>query len=283
MKTLSPKSPIRLKNRTCPYCSEPIDSGKEFDEDHVVGRRFVPKGSLQGQWCLIVNACKECNRKKSDLEDDISAITLNAHDHAAPELADLAAHKASRSFSRDTGKLVADSYQERTLSSKFAGLSIDVGLVVPPQIADERTSALAHMHLLAFYYFASYNESRRVGGFPIHPSWKLDGSFKSDWGNPLAVEFMKLTKNWDPIIHAIGASGFFKISIKRDSATMPRLWSVAIEWNQSYRTIGLIGAESDVQSIADCLPQREFTPVSPMEAFTKETPLDDQQDTLFAA
>ena len=42
----------------------------------MIGRRFVPKGKLNNQWNLIVRVCIKCNNKKSDLEDDISAISM---------------------------------------------------------------------------------------------------------------------------------------------------------------------------------------------------------------
>jgi hypothetical protein len=41
-----------------------------------VSKKLVPKGKLDRQWNLIVRACRDCNRRKSALEDDISAITM---------------------------------------------------------------------------------------------------------------------------------------------------------------------------------------------------------------
>jgi hypothetical protein len=38
--------------------------------------KFVPKGTLENQWNLILNACRNCNGRKADLENDISAITM---------------------------------------------------------------------------------------------------------------------------------------------------------------------------------------------------------------
>jgi hypothetical protein len=68
-------SPEVLSNITCAYCGEDLSTETE-DTEHVVGRRFVPKGSLDGAWNIILKACKRCNREKGDLEDDISAITM---------------------------------------------------------------------------------------------------------------------------------------------------------------------------------------------------------------
>jgi hypothetical protein len=76
MKTLT--QPILLRNLNCIYCGNPFDddSGVRKTREHVIGRSFVPRGSLENQWNLIANACESCNRSKSALEDDISAITL---------------------------------------------------------------------------------------------------------------------------------------------------------------------------------------------------------------
>jgi hypothetical protein len=38
--------------------------------------RFVPKRSFAKGWALIIRSCLRCNNEKSDLEDDIAAITL---------------------------------------------------------------------------------------------------------------------------------------------------------------------------------------------------------------
>ena len=66
---------IRLDNITCPYCGIAL-TNETSSKEHVIGRHFVSKGTLHGNWNLIVNACNSYNGIKSDLEDDISAITL---------------------------------------------------------------------------------------------------------------------------------------------------------------------------------------------------------------
>src|SRR6266852_1995241 len=66
----------KLANITCVYCGREETSEQPLTDEHVVGRRFVPKGSFATGWALIARACEDCNNEKSDLEDDISAITL---------------------------------------------------------------------------------------------------------------------------------------------------------------------------------------------------------------
>lgn len=66
---------ILLDNISCVYCGIKLHKQNRTRE-HVVGRRFVPKGTLHQNWNLIVQACKSCNNETSDLENDISAITM---------------------------------------------------------------------------------------------------------------------------------------------------------------------------------------------------------------
>ncbi|MGY4282022.1 5-methylcytosine-specific restriction endonuclease McrA [Bradyrhizobium sp. LM2.7] len=67
MNVLPPNRAVRLDNRTCLYCGLVEAEENPFTVEHVVGRRFVPKGSLDKSWALIGNACLRCNNKKSDL------------------------------------------------------------------------------------------------------------------------------------------------------------------------------------------------------------------------
>jgi hypothetical protein len=76
----SPKKAILLRNRNCCYCGDLLkDVGST--KEHVIGRNFVPTNTLDGQWSLILRACLRCNRNKSKLENDISAITMQSDGH----------------------------------------------------------------------------------------------------------------------------------------------------------------------------------------------------------
>lgn len=72
----SPRHRVVKRNILCAYCGTPLAPFGGGEQEHVIGRRFVPKGTLSGQWNLIVKACPTCNDHKADLEDDISAITM---------------------------------------------------------------------------------------------------------------------------------------------------------------------------------------------------------------
>jgi hypothetical protein len=50
---LDPAKTVRLYNSTCVFCSRPFGKEVKRTADHIVGRRFVPRGSLNGHWNLI--------------------------------------------------------------------------------------------------------------------------------------------------------------------------------------------------------------------------------------
>lgn len=110
-----PNKPIRLRNTSCAYCGVTNSADNPLEREHVIGRRFVPKGTLARGWSLQVRACRRCNGEKADLENDISAITLlRGHGRAREEgvSPELIIRKATRSISRRTKKPVAESSEE---------------------------------------------------------------------------------------------------------------------------------------------------------------------------
>src|SRR3954452_9491309 len=70
-----PNDGKKLHNITCPYCGTTGDL-IPFQNEHVVGGKLVPRGSLQKGWYRQLRACETCNSEKSSSEDDISAITM---------------------------------------------------------------------------------------------------------------------------------------------------------------------------------------------------------------
>jgi len=146
--------PVILKNVTCPYCG--IELTKETQsKEHVIGRRFVPKGTLNNCTNIRLFACTPCNNLKSDLEDDISAISLyNSLQHGSPDvkLQQLVAHKAQMSRSRKTKKLIYDSHEHLQVSGKlFEIADFNCQFLAPPQIDIQRAFKLATLHLQALF------------------------------------------------------------------------------------------------------------------------------------
>ena len=117
----------------------------------------MPVGSLNNNWNLILWACLKCNGRKSDLEDDIAAISMHFHTAGLPIMADSRARaealrRGGKSGSRKTGKAVAASGVELKMS---ANLGADAKLTFtfngPPQFDDERVYELARLQMMAFF------------------------------------------------------------------------------------------------------------------------------------
>lgn len=163
---LKPNLPVILDNCICVYCADPL-SGDAMTKEHVVGRNFVPKGTLNGNWNLITFACERCNNLKADLEKDISAITMLPHVadksvQANLRVAEIASRKADGAFSRYTGRSVRESREELTLQGSVgSNISMSVNLVSHPHIDDSRAFALSQMHLTSFFFFITYDRAAR--------------------------------------------------------------------------------------------------------------------------
>lgn len=185
VKELPANRAIVLRNITCAYCGRNFDVDVRPTKEHVIGRRFVPKGCLVGQWSLILNACGLCNGDKANLEDDISVITMMP-DHLGRYHFDDAriraevARKAAKACSRHTGKPVSESHENLQLKSEFGPASFTFNLVAPAQAEEIRLFRLAHYHFLGFFYFITYQAETRRGGFvqgsfyPMVAAWRGD-------------------------------------------------------------------------------------------------------------
>jgi hypothetical protein len=283
-----PNSPIILDNGTCVYCGTEL-TPSSVTREHVIGRRFVPKGKLKGQWNLIVRACKPCNGKKSDLEDDISAISMQADAlgrYALPDhiLAKEAARKARRSISRRTSKPIKDSFEKLKIKGSLVpGVEFTFDLTAPPQIQSERIFELARMQLMAFFYWITYNHETKRGGFWLGSFFPVLEAIRSDWGNPVHRAFMDAVLNWELRVLAIGADGFFKVAIRRHPTEV--CWSWALEWNHKYRMVGFFGEQEAAQTVANTFPPMEaVTLTRGPNDYTRvcyETALNEEEDNLF--
>lgn len=109
----SNKKVITVGSRQCAYCGVLFRVEIASTSDHVVGRKFVPKGQLACHWNLLLNACRQCNGDKADLEDDISVISMmsgmNLGIPTDPLIIAEIKRKSGRAVSRRTGKVVAKS------------------------------------------------------------------------------------------------------------------------------------------------------------------------------
>lgn len=282
-------SVVVLKNLRCVYCGTWFDTLKPTKE-HVIGRRFVPKGKLNGQWNLIVQACKACNRRKSDLENDISGITLFPDQwgkHADPEDVDAlesSRRKATNCISAITGLPIKDSIPRFTIKVPLApGATLTFNMTANPELSEDRVYELARLHCMAFFFFVTYDAGKKVGGYWLGEFLPLMETVRADWGNPVMRTFAEAVVNWEPRVYAVTADGFFKIVIRRHPEAV--CWSWALEWNKTRRVIGFFGDVETAQVIASSFPKIEMNALkehpNKYMRFRLDVPITEEEDVLF--
>ena len=278
---------IILKNITCPYCGD-ILRDDDNTKEHVIGRRFIPKGKLDGCWNLIVRACEKCNSDKSHLENDISAITLAGKlwfsSDGSEEKVRAEAQRKSKSVSKKTGKSVLHSQEELNFEGPFpSGVTIKCSMVGPPQIEGDRLYELARLQMMAFFYFITFNCETNKGGFwPVgfHP---LSVVHYEDWGNSLQKAFMSAVANWEPRLIGNTADGYFRSIIRRHPSA--ECWSWAVEWNKNYRVVGFFGSRRSAEEIVKSFQPPEMTNLVNVDnlhlRYRSEVKLAEEDDLLF--
>lgn len=279
---------IVLDNVTCPYCGELLTESNNTKE-HVIGRRFVPKGALNQNWNLIIRACRKCNSEKSLLENDISAITLAGKHWFDPRNAEEgeimeARRKAKNSTSRRTGRPVESSQEEINIEVPLGpGVVFKFNMFAPPQIDQERLFSLARMQMMAFFYFITYNHETKRGGFWPNGFYLVSEAHHGDWGNALHRSFMKAVVTWEPRWIGNTAEGYFKSIIRRHPDA--ECWSWALEWNNNYRVVGFFGDKGVAKTIVNEFekPQMSFSQTNDGNAFhyRSDAALNEDEDSLF--
>ena len=260
------------------------------EKEHVIGRRFVPKGKLNGNWNLIVNACQTCNGIKGDMENDISAITMQSNalgrfGHDDPTGISEASRKAENSFSRRTKKLVKNSHEQFKVHMPMGNhTSMTIGFTGPAQADQERIFHLAQAQLMGFFYWITYHHSDKRGYFWLGNFYPIMASSRSDWGNTVLRAFSIKVVNWETRVIGSTADGFYKIAIRKHPEAI--CWSWSLEWNHSLRVIGFFGDFEIITNIIEDLPKLKMQEISGGPNATiryhKETPLaESDEDKLF--
>jgi hypothetical protein len=286
---MAPNRAVRLHNRICPYCAAPLTK-KTRTKEHVIGRRFVPRGKLDGNWNLIVWACLRCNREKADLEDDLSCISMlpdcyGQYAEADPVLIADSVRKAQRSISRRTKRPIADSAEHVTINNMLApGVQMTFNLVSPPQASSERVFDLARLQLMGFFFWNSFDSKEQVGRFWLGGFHPIIEAKRADWGNSVHRGFMETVISWDPRVIATSADGYFKVAIRKHRSEI--CWSWALEWNRQFRVVGFFGNRSVAEAVAQKFLHLEKRTIyqngRDWIKMRNEQPLADQHDILFA-
>jgi len=296
MPELPMNKPTRLRNTTCIYCGRPFGTERRRTKEHVIARRFVPHVSFDGQWNLIVNACSKCNGAKSDLENDVSAISMQPDVFGQSQTDDSAYLEKAKSkgkgaVSRRTRKPVIDSQETIEVNGELMpGLSISFKCTGAPRIPQDRAFLLAHFQMTAFFYWITYQAESKRGCFWPGGFAPIALVRRRDWGNDQIVGFHELISKWPYRLHTICADAYFKALIRRSPREGPPLWAWALEWNRSHRVIGFFGDSTAAQVAFDELPalkkkiiERGVHPEKGpfVTRYREEVPLAEGRDYLF--
>jgi len=279
-----------LKNKNCPYCGRVLDGSVKVTKDHVVARGFVPRGKLYQSQNVFLRCCLPCNVEKSELEDDLSALSmlpdlLGKYPHNDVAIAERAREKAKQSYSRRTKKPILESSETLVATSSFGpGSSITASFTSPPQLDEDRAFELARLQMQGFFFALTYNAEQQMGGFWLGGFYPLIMSARADWGNAVQRWFMRTVLNWQSRVVGSLADGFFKIAIRRHPSDV--LWSWALEWNQNIRMLGFLGEEAAVMSVAAARPMLQVFPIGSSPdggelRMREEIALPEEEDELF--
>jgi hypothetical protein len=281
---------LHLSNTACAYCGEPLSKRKRTLE-HVIGRRFVPLGALAHSWNLALWACKTCNQVKAELEDDVSAIAMAFHIAGLHGMSDArlqseARRRSARSISRKTGKPVGRSAESLSIEVPLPGGAVLTGsFSAPPQFDEARTTELARLQLVGFFYMLTYNTQTSRGHWWPGGFFALHGTVKSDWGHPTQRAFMATVSTWDYRLIATTAQGYYRVAIRKHPSA--DCWSWAVEWNDCYRLVGFFGDMQATHALAAVMQAGSSSTAveSPAEQtrYRIEKPLPAEDDLLFAA
>ena len=280
---------IHLHNTHCLYCGCLLDRSIKTKE-HVIGRRFVPKGKLSASWNLIAWACRGCNNRKATLEDDVSAISMQpdvwgSHARDDEALVRESRRKSLRSTSSRTGRPVVESSETIRFSVALGpGLTATFALEAPPQIHQHRLFELARMQLVGFFYWLTYSKEKRRGFYWVGDFFPILEARKSDWGNDTHMAFMRMVHTWEArlLTGSELIDGYYRVAIRRHPSF--RLWSWALEWNHNIRIVGFFGDQDAALELAGRLPRPKVQVAGDSKAglaLRMEAPIVSGSDVLF--
>ncbi len=255
---------LAKSNQWCPYCSRLVGVGSELtsDKEHLIGRNFVPPGSLaNGAWNFIFRACRDCNARKAEVERHISSVTLFTSSERTDDakLDALAVRKASKDFHPDLrGVRVVDAWVESRVEAPLgSGGKLTVNLVGPPQLNPDYVRLLAIRQIQGLFALITTEDPRVIEKTKVLPPDRviLYGSFNHlDWGNPQLRELERRIKEWQCCLNVNSASGFFKAILRRPP-TDELGWFWALEWNRSLRIVGALFDASATPAWFQGLPE----------------------------
>jgi hypothetical protein len=161
----------------------------------MVGRNFVPKGSLGGEsFNFIFRSCRECNSRKASAEGHLSSVTLfNSPARMIDEQVDaIARHKASHDYHPiKKGRLVQDAGDTHLIEFEGGSLQMKLNLASPPQPRIDDVLLLAGCHVQALFALIATRDPRDrelMKFLPIDHCFYFRHYGSQDWGNQHLIE-----------------------------------------------------------------------------------------------
>ena len=280
---------LAQSNHFCLYCAAFVGPGSSLpsDKEHLVGRKFVPSGYLDGNsFNFIFRACRPCNACKADAERHVSTVTLLTTPERAsdPVIDAIAVRKASSDFHPvERGKRVGETFVEDEVVLPAVWGTVKLGMVGPPPLAQEPACLLAIRQVQALFSLVTTEDPRVRDSTRVLPPQNaiVFGIYnRTDWGNPQLLELARRTKGWACRLKLVTARGYFKALLLRSSVDTDG-WFWALEWNCSFRVAGAIGDPQKLPTwLVDDLPSLEWSPPGPFR-FRREVLLPDEDEDLF--
>ena len=276
-------------NQFCLYCGRRVGSNAEIEsnKEHLIGRNFVPKGSLAGDaFNFVFRACIECNTEKSDAERHVSTVSLFNSPARLVDLSinDLAARKASNDHHPTERRLVRDASVPHKIETEGNGFSGTLHMTSPPQLEYKSVLLLAVRQIQGLFALISTEDPRVPEKSKLLAADKVllhkDYNY-GDWGNPQLIEIIERTKGWSAPLFVNSASGHFK-AILRIPKSQEEGYFWALEWNKSVRIVGAICHPSQYPVWLKDLPQLKWWSIPGKDCRIRmETPLRGIPDHLF--
>lgn len=272
-----------LSNQHCLYCGAFVgqDSEVQSDKEHLIARRPIPRGLLQGPnaFNLIFRACCLCNAQKARIEDRISAVTLlTSPGRDDPAVDAEALRKAAASFDVRHRKPVLQVRNDTTLN--FGG-RISMTMTSPTQLDRRDVEELAFRHIQGLFALVTSRDPRRSDGmrllipqhFGVVGSWPY-----RDWGAVQLLEISRRAYDLPRLAEVTSADGFFRAALRRERPGVPWFW--ALEWNQNLRVTGWIGDQR--AALFEALPEPRWRPTGQGWRVREEIPPPETaEDLLF--
>lgn len=277
-------------NKVCLYCNRGFDPTVVATKEHLIGRNFVPRGSMDGgrSFNFIFDACFACNNDKSTLEGHVSAITqiMSPTVAANPNFVERAIAKSKGEIHPWTRRPVADSFHESTVRASLLGMGLSLNFVGPPQMDRAMVDRLALRHVQGLYALVT-NPDRDVDRltllYPGHV-YVLGSYLPGDWGNSQALVASERVRSWDVRARIVTGGCHFQAMLRRDRAELGT-WFWALEWNRYMRVVGGIAYDGQLPSFMRDLPELQWGQARVASGARvrarREEPLDEDRDNLF--